>query len=513
VSEKTGGLVGRAGRITFVLGRHGLRDRRERGRNGSTATRARNLRLALEELGPSFAKLGQILSTRPDLLAPEFVDELARLQDDVAPLTEEEVVSVMEAELGQVHRATLESGERVVVKVQRPTARDDILRDLRLLELFAEKVASLITLNRVADIPTVVEHLSESLRRELDFREEAASIDRLRDGLKAFPRLGAPAVLHQFSSERLLVMEEIQGVPLREAPPGPEGKDAARQLLESYYRQILQDGFFHADPHPGNLLWWNDRIYFIDFGMVGEVDPRVRELVLLLLLAFWREDESFLAEIVVLLSDSPAPPDLDVPALERDLAVLIGHFRHASLSELEIGPLLQGIVTTCSSHGLRMPAALALTGKALAQVQLAVADLDPELDPLAPLAPLMLRMLIARVRTTADPKQLFYEAQKLGIRARRLVEAFEQMVGARPGQRLQVEFRSGTVEATIRAASRRLALAFAGGTAFVASGLTAASTHVGDWVPVTFGVVGGALTLGLVLDLVRSRSGRAGGAG
>ena len=149
MTERIGGLTGRAGRIAFVLGRHGLRDRVERGRNGSTATRARNLRLALEELGPSFAKLGQILSTRPDLLAPEFVDELARLQDDVAPLTEAEVVSVMEAELGvpwedvfetidpqplaagtigQVHRATLETHERVVVKVQRPTARDDILR-------------------------------------------------------------------------------------------------------------------------------------------------------------------------------------------------------------------------------------------------------------------------------------------------------------------------------------------------------------------------------------------------
>jgi ubiquinone biosynthesis protein len=534
VTERVGGLTGRAGRIAFVLGRHGLRDRVERGRDGSTATRARNLRLALEELGPSFAKLGQILSTRPDLLQPEFVDELARLQDDVAPLSEAEVVGVMEAELGvpwedvfetiepeplaagtigQVHRATLETGERVVVKVQRPTARDDILRDLRLLELFAQKVASLVTLNRVADIPTVVEHLSESLRRELDFREEATSIDRLRSGLEPFTRLGAPAVFHQFSTERLLVLEEIQGVPLREAPPGPESKEAARQLLESYYRQILVDGFFHADPHPGNLLWWNDRIYFLDFGMVGEVEPHVRELVLLLLLAFWREDASFLAEIVVSLSDTSAPPDLDVAALEHDLDALIGHFRHASLSELEIGPLLQAIVTTCSRHGLRLPAALALTGKALAQVQLAVAELDPDLDPLAPVAPLVVRMLARRVRTTADPKQLFYEVQKLGIRARRLVEAFERMVGARPGPRLQVEFRSATMEDTIRMASRRLALAFAGGTAFVAAGLTAASSHVAAWVPALFGAVGGALTFGLVWDLVRSRSGRAGGAG
>src|SRR5256886_3985766 len=209
--------------------------------------------------------------------------------------------------------------------------------------------------------------------------------------LKAYSRLEVPGVDAGLSTSRLLVMEEIQGTPISKAPQGAERKEAARQLLESYYRQILVDGFFHADPHPGNLLWWNDRIYFLDFGMVGEVDPRVRELVLLLLLAFWREDASFLAEIVVSLSDAPPPPDLDIAALERDLDQLIGRFRHASLRELEIGPLLQGIVTTCSRHGLRMPAALALTGKALAQVQLAGAELDPELDPLAPLAPLMVR--------------------------------------------------------------------------------------------------------------------------
>ena len=266
-------LLGRAARIATVLGKYGLTEAR---RDSDTPQqRARRLREALEELGPTFAKLGQILSTRPDLLPPEAVAELAALQDQVTPLTEAEVVEVMEEELGvpwedvfasiepeplaagtigQVHRAVLEDGERVVVKVQRPTAKHDIYRDLSLLELFAEKTANREALRKIVDIPAVIEHLSDSLRRELDFKLEAENVERLRAALGEHERLGAPRVLDQLTTSRLLVLEEIPGVPVREMPEGPERREVARQLLEFYYRQILVEGFFHADPHPGNML-------------------------------------------------------------------------------------------------------------------------------------------------------------------------------------------------------------------------------------------------------------------
>src|SRR5207245_5238084 len=121
------------------------------------------------------------------------------------------------------------------------------------------------------------EHLSASLRRELDFRQEAANVERMRAVLAAFPRLDVPHIYGDLSSARLLVMEEIQGGPIREAPAGEARREAARQLLESYYSQVLSEGFFHADPHPGNLMWWQDKIYFLDFGMIGEVDANTRE--------------------------------------------------------------------------------------------------------------------------------------------------------------------------------------------------------------------------------------------
>ena len=288
-------LAARATEIASVMAKHGLRELFGQSDKPDTTIRrqqAKRLRTALEELGPTFSKLGQVLSTRPDLLPVEYIEELALLQSHVPPMTERDVVRVSEQELGvpwedvfksidpkplaagtiaQVHRATLESGDRVVVKVQRPTARAEIEQDLALLEVFAEKVGKRPGLNQVIDMEAVFKHLSTSLHRELDFRQEADNIGRMQAVLAGYDRLAVPSVYRNLSTSRLLVMEEIQGIPIKQAPAGPERIQAARQLLESYYKQIIVDGFFHADPHPGNLMWWKDRVYFLDFGMVGVV--------------------------------------------------------------------------------------------------------------------------------------------------------------------------------------------------------------------------------------------------
>jgi predicted unusual protein kinase regulating ubiquinone biosynthesis (AarF/ABC1/UbiB family) len=520
-AEVEGSLLGRATRVASVFAKYGLRE--TRGSADPVEIRARRLRDALEELGPTFAKLGQILSTRPDLLPPEFIVELASLQDDVAPLTEAEVVQVMEEELGvpwedvfasidaeplaagtigQVHKATLESGERVVVKVQRPGARDEIMRDLGLLRLFAQKTESREALRRIVDLPAVVEHLSDSLQRELDFEQEAANIDRIREVLQPFSRLDAPSVHHRFTTKRLLVLELIPGGPVREAPPGPQRKEAAGQLLEAFYRQILTDGFFHADPHPGNMLWSEGTIYFLDLGMVGDVPPDVRERVLLLLLAFWQEDVPFLAEILLLLAPE-LPEKLDYDAFRNEIGELLAEYRHKTLSEIQLGPIMQGLTEIASRHGVRLPAALALVGKALAQMQLTAAELDPELDPFSVVGGFVAKNLVTRVRTSADPKRLFYEVQKLELRANALVEAIERIAGARPGARMQIDLKGTTpLEDTIRTAARALALAIAAGSCLVAAGSTA-SAHVASWIPISLGAAGGVLTIMLLLGLRR----------
>jgi ubiquinone biosynthesis protein len=523
-----GQLLGRATAIAKIMAKHGLKELFGRGKaEGEDAIRqrARRFRKALEELGPTFAKLGQILSTRPDLLPPAFIEELATLQDSVPPLTQEQVVQVMEEELGvpwedvfesivpepmaagtiaEVHRATLTGGQRVVIKIQRPTARTDIMQDLGLLKMFAEKTAGRPGFRQVVDMGAIFEHLSASLQRELDFRQEATNIERMRGVLEPYDRLDVPLVHTEFSSERLLVMQEIQGTPIRQAPEGEARKEAARQLLESYYRQILTDGFFHADPHPGNLMWWNDKIYFLDFGMVGELGPEVRELLVLMVMAFWQEDVPFLSDVVLMIAGQDQRSDIDLASWQAALGELMAKSRTLSLKEIELGPILQDITEIAIRHDVALPASLALTGKALAQMQLATAQLDPALDPFDVAGSFLTKGLLERVRHRADPKSLFYEAQKIRVRLVRLVEAVERLAGARPGPKLTVNFR-GTerLEDTVRRAGRRLSLALTAGGALVATAIAMSSDRVDDKVTKALGTAGGILTAGLVADLLR----------
>jgi ubiquinone biosynthesis protein len=527
-----GALLRRAWRIGRVIVKTGVRELLSRSRfENEDATRAAAVRVreALDELGPTFAKLGQILSTRPDLIPPAFIDELASLQERVTPLSEAEVVEVMEAELGvpwedvfesidpsplaagtiaQVHRATLESGDRVVVKVQRPTAQEDILQDLGLLELFADKAMERPALRRVFDVPVMVRTLSASLRRELDFREEASNIKRMSGVLKPFARLDVPGVYEEYSSARLLVMQEIQGVAIQDAPIGPERREAAQQLLEGYYHQVMTEGFFHADPHPGNMKWWKDKIYFLDLGMVGEVDADVRQLILMLLLAFSQRDAKFLSEIVFLLAGTEGNRDIgDISSFQSDLELLIERYRSLSLQEIELGPMLQEITAVSIRHNIRLPASLALTGKAFSQMQLAAAELDPTLDPFKVAESYILRSVLRRAASYLDPQTILYEAQRARTRVSRVVEALEGAVGARPGSNLQVNFR-GTerLEDTIVQASRQLSLALSASGALAVTAMTANSERTPRWIPMMMGSVGTALAGALLIHRPRRRN-------
>ena len=525
-------LLGRALRILRVLVKTSVKEFRSRYRaeaDNAMRERARRIRDALQELGPTFAKLGQVLSTRPDLLPAELIEELATLQEKVTPLTEQEVVAAMERELGvpwedvfasieatpiaagtigQVHFATLESGERVVVKIQRPTAEQDIALDLGLLERLGAKLAARPGARRGLDLPLFIGQLSASLRRELDYKREAGNLKRMTEVLAPYSRLAVPKVYEDYSTSRLLVMQAVGGVRLNEAPAGDARKEAARQLLESYYKQVLVDGFYHADPHPGNLRWSDDKIYLLDLGMVGEVEPGVRELLMLLLLAFAQKDAHFLADVVLLLgsAEDGASEIQDRDQVRRELASLVEKHASSSLKDLQLGPLLQEINDVAVRHAIRLPAALAMAAKAMAQMQLAAGELDPTLNPLEVARSFGTRQVLQQLGAVINPQQVFYNLQKGKARINRILESIESLAGAMPGGRLQVQFRGlDHFEQTVRRTGRRLGLGLATGAAIVATAVVAASPHGTALVTTSMGLLALLLGAALVVDILRSR--------
>ncbi|MEX0985591.1 MAG: AarF/UbiB family protein [Actinomycetota bacterium] len=523
-------LMARGTKIATVFAKHGVKELFGRPDEEGAIGRerqAKRMRVALEELGPTFCKLGQILSTRPDLLPAEFIDELATLQDHVPPLTEEQVVKVMEQELGvpwedvfehvdpeplaagtiaQVHRAVLANGEKAVIKVQRPEAKELIEQDLALLEVFAEKVSDRPGLRAVIDMEAVFAHLSDSLHRELDFRQESANMERMREVIARYPRLAVPALYAHLSTSRSLVMHDVGGGPITTAPEGAAREEAAYQLLESFYKQILEDGFFHADPHPGNLMWQPEEeiLYFLDLGMVGEVSPQMREHMMLLLMAFWQEDVGFLTDVTLMLTGAIDRGDLDVGAFSEDVGMLMAKNRVASLKDINLGAILQEMTEIGVRHGVPLPASLTLTGKAMAQMQLATAQLDPTLDPFEVAGKFAMRSVLAGMGGKLDPKALFFQAQKMKVRLSRLVESIERLIGARPGQKLEVNFRAASLETTVRRAGRHLALGAVAAAALLGTAIVTTSDKVSAWVGWTLGGIGAAFTLGLIVDLVRT---------
>ena len=527
-------LIARGSKIATVFAKHGLRELFGRPDDEGTVGRARSakrLREALEELGPTFCKLGQILSTRPDLLPPEFITELAQLQDHVPPLSEEQVVVVMEQELGvpwedvfdhveseplaagtiaQVHRAVMANGAKAVIKVQRPDARELIEQDLALLEVFADKAGDRPGLKQVIDLKAVFEHLSTSLHRELDFRNEARNVERMREVIAPFDRLAVPSIFSEYSTGRQLVMGDVGGGPITIAPEGPIRTEAAKQLLESFYKQVMVDGFFHADPHPGNLMWQpeENKLYFLDLGMAGEVGSELRESMMLLLMAFWQDDVGFLTDVTLMMAGAIDRSDLDVEAFQEEIGTLVAKYQGASIQDIQLGPVLQEMTEISLRYGVPLPASLTLTAKALAQMQLAASQLDPTVDPFDVAGKFLMRSVMTGMGTKLDPKAIFYQVQRLRVRASRVIEAVERLIGARPGQKLEVNFRAASLERTVRRAGRRLAIGLVAASALLGTAITATSTRVDTWVPLTLGVVGLLFVVGLVVDLVRDRRDR-----
>ncbi len=384
---------------------------------------AARVRRALEELGPTFVKLGQILATRGDLFPPEWIVEFGKLQDAAPALPFEDLrgqliedlgeapeavfaeldpVPLAAASLAQVHRARLADGTAVVLKVRRPGIRPVIEADLRLLDRLAEiieKEAPELVRYRPRE---VIRQFAHSLRRELDFSAEGRHAERIAALFVGSPEIVVPRIHWQWTGERLNVQDFIEGIPGRQAAALPEGFDRrllARRGADAVLRMMLEAGFFHADPHQGNVFYLpGNRIAFIDFGMVGRLSEARRFEVATLMHGLVGRDAGKVADVLL---DWSADSNGDADALRSEIEAFVDDYHGVPLKKLDLGALLADVVAILREHGLALPPDLALMIKAFITLEGMGRQLDPDFDIAGEAAPFLREVLLAHLAPRA----------------------------------------------------------------------------------------------------------------
>jgi ubiquinone biosynthesis protein len=359
----------------------------------------------LERMGPTFVKLGQLLSSRADLVPETYLKSLARLQDKVKPFPFQDVEKIVEhelnvriskafasfnpepiaaASLGQVHSASLRDGRPVVVKVQRPNIRPQILDDFEVLQEMAEFFDNHTKIGRRYQFKNILEEFKNTLLNELDYRREAHNLKTLANNLKNFQRLHVPIPVEDYTTERVLTMDYVSGTKITKLSPlarlDIDGGALADELFQAYLKQVLVDGFFHADPHPGNVFLTDDgRIALLDLGMVGRTTPGMQEHLLKLLLALSEGNSEAALEIVLQISETR--PHFNKPDFERRIGQLIVQQREATLQQIDLGKALLKVGRVSAETGVFVPTELTMLGKTLLQLDQIGRILWPDFNP------------------------------------------------------------------------------------------------------------------------------------
>lgn len=440
----------------------------------------------LEALGPTVIKLGQLLSTRADLLPQPYLDALARLQDDIEPfpyadverIVQEELgvrlskafeqfdaVPIAAASLGQVHHAVLRGGREVAVKVQRPDVRERVLKDLDALDEVASLFDRFSGASRNIDAARMLQEFRRSLMSELDYREEARNLVTLSQQLSDFELIVVPMPVDDYTTARVLTMDYVGGTKITAVSPVErtevDGAALADQLFRAYLQQILIDGVFHADPHPGNVLLTPDhRLALVDLGMVGRLSSAAQEQLFKLLLAIGegRGDEA--ATVAIALSERR--DDFDEPAMRREVVNLVGRYHGAALKELNVGRVMFDMARIGSQHGLKMSPDMALLGKALLNLDEIGRVLNPQFDANASMRQNANDLMQRRMRKAATPANVWASVLEVREFAERLPGRVNRILDALAGNdlRLKVEvIDHGSIIEGLQKVANRIALA------------------------------------------------------
>ncbi len=436
------------------------------------------LRRACEELGPTFVKLGQLAAARTRILPPEFTDELAKLQDQVAPLPFSEIRRVIEEELdhplaevfasvteqplgsasiAQVHRAKLLTGEEVVIKVQRPGIQKTVGEDLAILRQLASLAEAHLPAWRLHQPVALVDELTRSLKKELDFTSEAAHLERFARQFRDEVTLFVPPVFLDHTTARVLVMGHVDGIKASHldelTAAGLDRRELGVRIADLVMKQIFAHGFFHADPHPGNLRILPDRrVCFLDFGMMGFLDQRTREAFVDLIWGIARRSEGSVATALLKLTETDVEPVRG--PFETDVAEFMHRHFYRAAGEIQFGQLVTSLVRLAHKHHLRLPPDLVVMLRALSLTEELVRQLNPEHDLIAQAKPFMKRTRMERLRPRRLLSNALEFAQELGETARELPNEVRRIVSQLKTGQARINFRHEGLEPATNAFER-----------------------------------------------------------
>ena len=410
------------------------------------------LRLAMEELGPTFVKLGQLLSTRPDVIPKEYIEEFRKLQDEVPSFSFEEAGAQIQRELGypaevffaelspvpiaaasiaQVHRGRLKSGEAVVVKIRRPGIKKVIETDLDILAGLAYLIERHIPASEIYDPNGIVKEFRRTIQREMDFAREGHTIDRFAANFAGDPAVHVPKVYWEQTGETVLTMEFVDGIKISEfarlTEAGGDLKVIARNGADAFLKQVLVHGFFHGDPHPGNLfILPGNTICMLDYGMVGRLGENLKfQLVDLLVAVLQRDADSVISQ---LLYSGELMDEANIRHLRRDLNEFIDDYYEVPLQEIKVGRLLTEFVEILTRYRIKFPSDLMLLAKALVTIEGVGRQLDPDFDMISHLRPFMEKLLHERVAPGSLTRELLRTTKAYGSLMKNLPRDLKEFI-------------------------------------------------------------------------------------
>lgn len=362
------------------------------------------MRLMFEALGPTFVKVGQILSMRSEILPQSFCDELAKLRADADPMPYGTVLQVLEDEYGrpageifdhidatplgsaslaQVHRAKLTTGEDVAVKVQRPGVRETMAQDVSIMRTIARIAAKTMPSAQVVDLSGVVEELWDTFEAETDFMIEARNLAEFKRFCEHYKYMDCPKPYSDLCTEHVVVMDYVEGIsvshPDELIEAGYDLKEIGTKLVDNYATQVLDEGFFHADPHPGNIMVRGGQIVLLDLGMTGRLNAKTRSVLKDMIFAVAKQDSPALADGLLRFAGAEADPE-DYPALLADLDVIVKEFGTVDLAELDIAAMLTALTQMAQRHGIEVPSTVTTVGRALVTLEGLLDEFIPDVN-------------------------------------------------------------------------------------------------------------------------------------